>query len=133
MFFFLSKIFAFLFAPVIWVIALLLFAVFSRQGNRRRKFLVSSLIVLLFFSNSFILDEAMRCWEIPAKNYSAIDSTYDVGIVLCGMITYDIKLNRNQFKRQSDRIIQAIELYHSGKIKKFLITGGSGAISGLKI
>lgn len=71
----------------------------------------------------------MRLWEIPAIKESDIKVGYDVGIVLGGMLSYDSQLDRLQFSKGADRIMQAIQLYKDGDIDKILITSGSGSIT----
>ncbi len=128
MFFILSKILAFLITPLVWVIALLLLAIFSKNERRKKRSLLLSAVLLVFFSNNFVFDEFMHAWEIEPTPLTALDSTYDVGIVLGGMLRYDQKFDRLQFDRGSDRLLQAIELYKNGRIKKILFSGGSGSI-----
>ncbi len=128
MFFLLSKLLEFLIKPLVWVLVLLLLGLFHKNVNRRRKFVIAALVVFYFFSNNFIADEFMRAWEVPAMQESEFKGNYDVGIVLGGMLAYDAKLKRAQFDRGSDRIFQAIRLYHEGRIKKILLDGGSGSI-----
>lgn len=70
----------------------------------------------------------MRLWEIPTIKESDMKG-YDVGIVLGGMVSYDSHLDRLQFSKGSDRILQAIQLYEDGIIDKILITSGSGSIT----
>jgi uncharacterized SAM-binding protein YcdF (DUF218 family) len=128
MFFYLSKILAFLIAPVTWIFILLLYALFSKVQSRKRKSLIGAIIIAYTFSNSFLFDEMMRAWEIPAVKYEELD-TCDAGIVLGGMMDYDKEFDRLQFYRGSDRLWQAIALYRKGKIKKILFSGGSGSIT----
>jgi uncharacterized SAM-binding protein YcdF (DUF218 family) len=78
-------------------------------------------------TNSFILDEFMRAWEIPAIPDEQVENS-QVGIVLGGMISYDHPLHRLQFMRSADRLHQAVILYKKGKIKKILFVGGSGLV-----
>src|SRR5205085_1754856 len=94
-----------------------------------RTLLVWGIAVFYFFSNSFILDEFMRLWEVPAISYTAISQPYDAGIILGGAISYDASIDRYQFQRQGDRIIQGVLLYRSGKIKKIVFSGGAGALN----
>jgi len=75
------------------------------------------------------LDNVMRLWEIPAIKESDMNDEYDVGIVLGGMLSYDSQLDRLQFSKGADRILQAIQLYKDGIIDKILITSGSGSIT----
>jgi uncharacterized SAM-binding protein YcdF (DUF218 family) len=126
-FFLLSKLLLFLITPIIWIIILLLFFIFSKNEKLRKRCFKWAFGLLLFFSNSFIFDEFARLWEIPATRYEDL-STYDVGIVLGGVSVYDEDYDRAQFYRGVDRLIQAIELYRKGVIKKIVFTGGSGRV-----
>jgi len=128
MFFIISKLLAFIIAPIVWVFALLTWALLTKDARKKRKLLIITFIVFYFFSNSFILDEFFRPYETPAIQESAITTKYDAGIVLGGMIAYDPTFIRPQFNRAVDRLMQAITLYKDGKIRKIFITGGSGSI-----
>ncbi len=127
MFFFISKIISFLFTPVIWVFALLLLAFFLNNAKTKKKVLLWAIALFYFFSNSFVLEEINRVWEIPAMKYKDL-KTYDAGIVLGGILNYDVKFDRIQFDRGADRLFQAVELYKTGSIKKIFFIGGSGSI-----
>jgi len=129
MFFLFSKVLEFLIVPLVWVLALLLWAIFSKNPKRRKKLLIIATVVFFFFTNDFMADEFMRMWEVPATPNTEIKTSYDVGIVLGGMIGYDKTLQRIQFDRGADRLLQALQLYKQGKIKKILIDGGSGSIT----
>ncbi|MFN5416177.1 MAG: YdcF family protein [Flavobacteriia bacterium] len=54
---------------------------------------------------------------------------YEVGIVLGGMFEFDNDVKQLSVRRGADRIWQALALYKKGKIKKILITGGSGYVT----
>jgi uncharacterized SAM-binding protein YcdF (DUF218 family) len=127
-FFIISKLLNFIIEPVVWVAALLLIALITKNQVRRKRFLIAGFVALYLFSNCFILDEFMRKWETPAVYDTDIKVKYDAGIVLGGMIAYDHLLVRPQFDRAGDRLYQAVALWRSGKIKKILLNGGSGSI-----
>ena len=127
MFFLVSKLLSFLITPLIWIIFLFFVAIYSKIEKRRKKCFLWALGLLLFFSNSFVFDECVRLWEVPATKYANLKS-YDVGIVLGGMSVYDEDLQRAQFYRGVDRLLQAVELYKRGVIKKIVFTGGSGRV-----
>src|SRR5258706_1454316 len=127
-FFIISKILDFLIEPLVWLVTLLVLAFLSKHPKRKRNLLLTTIILLFVFSNSFLLDEAMRAWELPATKISDIPGTYDAGIVLSGMVTYDNSLDRIQFNRRNDRLMQAIILYKMKKIKKICFSGGSGRL-----
>lgn len=126
-FFLLSKLLTFLISPIVWIISLLFVFVYSKNERRRKKCFYWAFSLLLFFSNSFIFDEFARAWEVPATPYEDLE-IYDVGIVLGGMSVYDEELQRPQFYRGVDRLLQAVELYKLGMIKKVVFTGGSGRL-----
>lgn len=128
MFFILSKLLAFVIAPVVWITVLLIWTLFTEDTRKKQKRLIITFIVFYFFSNSFILDEFMRPYETPAVSESTLPGKYDAGIVLGGMIAYDPTLVRPQFSRAVDRLMQAVTLYRDGKIRKIFISGGSGSI-----
>ena len=127
MFFALSKLLAFTITPALWIIGLLTIAVFSKNEIRKKKCLRWGFGLLLFFSNAFIFNEFMRHWEIPATETTALKK-YDIGIVLGGMSSYDVEIDRVQVYRGVDRLLQAVELYRKGYIKKIIFTGGSGRL-----
>lgn len=127
MFFYLSKILDFLIDPISWVVVLLIISIVAKKPAIKKTGLITSFIILLFFSNSFILDEVMRQWEVPTVEYKNLKQ-YDVAIVLGGMLTYDPSIDRLNFGSGSDRFLQALELYKKGYVKKMLISGGSGSL-----
>jgi len=127
MFFFFSKIVSFLLTPAFWIFGLMLWALFSKNPKRKRKMIICSVVFFYVFSNSFLQDEVCRIWEIPATKYSDLKQ-YDAGIVLGGMLSYDVDFDRIQFYRGADRLFQAVELYKTGSIKRIFFVGGSGSI-----
>lgn len=127
MFFILSKILSFIINPTTWITIFLLVAYFSKDDKRRKRYLLIGVFIFLFFSNGFLFNSFMSLWEIPATPYSEL-GTYEAGIVLGGMSVQDEKLDRAQFFRGVDRLIQAIDLYKRGVIKKIVFSGGSGRI-----
>ncbi|OJJ19971.1 hypothetical protein BKI52_15960 [marine bacterium AO1-C] len=126
MFFFLSKTLYYFLMPITWVMAILLWALFTKKSQRKRRLLRMGVFLLWFFSNPLIINQLLLAWEKPPTPLTSIHQTYDVGIVLTG-ITNSAKKpqDRVYFARGADRITQALLLYRMGKIKKILITGGS--------
>lgn len=127
MFFAISKVFHFLISPFTWIAALFILSFLIKNEKLKKRFRVVSLVLLLFFSNQFIYVEFARMWEVPAVDDKEL-GTYEAGIVLGGMLAYDSRLDRLQFFRSTDRLLQAVELYKKGIIKKILFTGGSGLL-----
>lgn len=86
--------------------------------------------LLLFFTNPFIIDKVMSGWEIPTRPSSELTETYDVGIVMGGSMRYlDQNAGRVVYSSSVDRMLQALQLYHDGHIRKILLTGGSGFVN----
>ena len=129
MFFYCSKILAFIITPLVWIIGLFIYSLITENKKRKRRSFIIAIILLIVLSNTFLLDNMMRIWEIPTIQESDLKGKYDVGIVLGGMISYDSQLDRLQFSKGVDRLLQAVQLYEDGNIKKILITSGSGSIT----
>jgi len=127
MFFYLSKIFSFLISPVSWIVIFLLVALFSKEAKRKKRSLITSVVLLLFFSNTFILDEFLRVWEIEVVKYNE-EKLHDIGIVLGGGVTYDAISRRVKYGQNMQRYTDAIDLYKRGIIKKILVSSGSGSM-----
>ena len=125
MFFFLSKLLVFLLSPFVWVFVLLILSFYFKKRKYGKKFLLTGIIVLYFFSNSFIRKEVYRYWEYP---FTTIDRNYDYAVVLGGFSLFDYQASRLTFSDAGDRLFQAYQLYQQGKVKKLLLTGGSGSV-----
>jgi len=87
MFFFLSKILAFLLSPFFYLALILLWTFFCKNHRKQKKLLSITLIMVFFFGNRFIIDEFIRLWEPDIKNNKT--EHYDIAIVLGGMANYD--------------------------------------------
>jgi uncharacterized SAM-binding protein YcdF (DUF218 family) len=128
MFFLLSKALLFFISPFTWFIAALIAALFVPSPKWKTRMRWATVSIFLIFTNSYILLETTRLWEIEGKKMHQIDH-YDVGIVLTGMFEYNNDLETLSARRGTDRIWQALNLYHAHKIKKILITGDHGYVS----
>ena len=115
-------------SPLTWVFALLFFAFFAKDSIRKRKLYIASIIILYIFSNSFVVDEAMRAWEVTTPDLKPTQK-YKYAILLGGMIWYDARQDKPQFLRSADRLFQTLPLLGNGQIKKVIISGGSGSIN----
>lgn len=129
MFFILSKVLLFLFSPLVWVLAFLIWGLLTKRPKRRRNLVLTSTLMLFLFSNSFLLDEVMRAWEMPPSKIEKSGKVYDYAIVLGGVLTYyDVKNDQIGFNRSIDRLMQAVKLYKKGIVKKIIFTGGDGSV-----
>lgn len=130
MFFYLSKVLNQFLSPLVIVCVLFLTALLVREGKWKRRSFLWGFVLLLFFSNAFIVNEAMRAWEIAPVSYSELTQK-KVGITLTGTtLSYIQPADRVYFDRGADRVTHTVELYKLKLIDKILISGGSGAIGG---
>jgi uncharacterized SAM-binding protein YcdF (DUF218 family) len=126
MFFILSKFLLFLIKPLIWILALLLFAILTKNQKRRKKLLVVSLGLLFLLSNNFLVNELFLLYETPAdKN---LENKYEVGLVLGGFSKMDTSLGRTIFFESNDRLMQAIKEFKTGRVNKLMISSGNAQI-----
>lgn len=129
MFFILSKILAFLIAPYTWLFFGLIYLLKKSWNTPYKKWVLGLSIFMYVISNSFIVDEVVRAWEYCDDDIYLKDTKYDLAIVLGGMGRIDERQERFDFNSSGDRLFQTLELYHKNRVKKLLITGGSGSIS----
>lgn len=130
MFFFLSKTLNYLVMPVTIISVLLLLAAFLRNAKWKRRAFLAGLILLLFFANDFIANEAMHAWEVRTVAYKDM-KPHNLGIVLTGSTVPNLKPNdRVYFNRGADRVTHTVQLYKLGLLKKILISGGTGTLTG---
>ncbi|WP_131535998.1 YdcF family protein [Pedobacter nototheniae] len=129
MLFILSKILFFFLKPIVWISILLLIALFSKNGRKRKPLILTAFILLFVFANSYLVGKVFNAYEAEYP----IDKKFDVGIVLGGFSGINERNNQTQFNFSGDRLFQAIKLYKKGKISKILISGGSGNLINTKV
>lgn len=127
MFFIFSKIFLFLTQPFTWLILLFLIGLVWYKKTFSKKVFILCFSLFVFFSNTVVFLEFTRHWEIGGKKIESLPK-YDCAIVMTGMAYYNHDLDRLSLSYNADRIWQALDLYHKGKVKKILISGDSGSI-----
>jgi uncharacterized SAM-binding protein YcdF (DUF218 family) len=128
LFFYFSKLLAFLLSPMFWAFVLLVYALFTKNPQRERKLLISALVVLYLSSNSFLVDECYRAWEPVTRDYVMHRNEYKAAIVLGGIGDIDLRRKQINFGYSGDRLFQVLPLYHKGYIQRIVFTGGSGSI-----
>ncbi len=126
MFFYLSKILTFLISPTVIIIIVIIMALIVKKPALRKKLLIFSLGLLLFFSNPFIINQLLKYWE----PLSSVDNKkiYDTGIILTGFMSRDKENGSLSFGEAADRLTEGLILYRTGRIKTILISGGSGSL-----
>jgi uncharacterized SAM-binding protein YcdF (DUF218 family) len=115
--------------PLTWILAFLLYAIFTKNVKSRKKSLVIATTLLLFFTNPFIVNEAWLLWEVPPTPYSKVQH-YDAAIILTGISNTDKSpKDRIYTDKGADRVLQPMRLYKAGYVKKIIISGGSGSLT----
>lgn len=123
----LSKIIYFFISPFAWLLIALFLWAFLKNKKWKRIARMATFVIALFFSNSVILNESYRAWEVHSVDKNEL-AHYDVGIVLGGMFQNDADVNRLSVRRGADRIWQAMDLYYSKKIDKIALIGKNGEV-----
>lgn len=127
MFFILSKVLSIFLSPFNWLLILILLAFIIKNAAKKKKLVIIAVCWFLIFSNPFLIHKLTLNWQSPRK-VLAPDEQYKAGIVLAGFAGFEFKTGDGFFTADSDRFIQAVRLYETGKIKKILIAGGSGSL-----
>ncbi|MDO8992029.1 MAG: YdcF family protein, partial [Daejeonella sp.] len=126
MFFYLSKVLTFLISPTVIIIGVLIIALIINKPALRRKLLIASLGLLLFFSNPFIINQLLKYWEL--KSSMNDKKIYDTGVILSGFMTRDKESGSLSFGEGADRLTEGLIQYRKGRIKTIIISGGSGSM-----
>jgi uncharacterized SAM-binding protein YcdF (DUF218 family) len=79
---------------------------------------------LLFFSNSLIVDELIRFWEVEVTLTESIEPNVKTAILLGGGVFHDKETDKIKYGRNADRYLSVLEPYREGKIERVLICGG---------
>jgi len=125
--FILLKVLLFFLRPIIWVLFILLAAWYTKNQKRKRVLFISGVLLLLFFSNPFIIQQVISAYELKPVELTPA-ARYDAGIVLGGFVSYDKKDDKGYFNAASDRFIQTALLYKKGHINKIIVAAGNGYI-----
>ena len=90
---------------------------------------VASVILFLVFTNGFVFNECLMLWEKPAIPIAELDDDYELAVVLGGTTDVDREpKDRLFFHKGADRLTHALNLYHAGKVKKILFSGGNARL-----
>lgn len=110
------------------MLALLIGGYATKNLRIQKRLFRLTIVLFILFSNSFLLLECIRLWEIHGRKANKLPH-YEVGIVLGGMSEFNNDLETLSIRRGADRIWQAIDLYKRGIIRKILISGDNGYLS----
>lgn len=114
-------------SPLLWIVLVLVYAWMTKNINRRKKALITATVMLLFFSNPFIINKLIVAYQ-PAKVVLKPGETYSAGIVLGGFSGMNDADQETYFYESSDRFIQTALLYKNGRIKNIVMAGGNANV-----
>ena len=128
MFFLLSKVLDFLLLPTVWLLVLLVLALLA-PPPRRRHWLVATLGLLAVSTNPFVVNELLLAWEPAPVALAALPRQADAAVLLTG-ITQGQKSphDRVYLGLGADRFTNALWLYRAGRVRRIIVSGGSGAV-----
>ena len=128
-FFLLSKILDLVLLPTVWLLILLAAALLARQPHRRRQWLWATLVLTLIGTNSALSNEAVLAWELPAAPLQNLPLHADAAVLLTGITAVDKSPHdRVYLGPGADRLTNALWLYRAGRVRRIIISGGSGAV-----
>lgn len=125
--FFIAKFVGYLLHPFIWILIFLLFAWLTKNRYKRKRFVGVALVIALFFSNTWIIDNIFFRYEARPVLLPK-GRQYQSGIVLGGFMSYDDATGEAFFNEASDRFIQTVRLYKLKYIRKIIVSGGNGSL-----
>jgi uncharacterized SAM-binding protein YcdF (DUF218 family) len=126
--FVLLKILLYLFRPLIWILILLVIALLARNQSRRRLLFTIGVIAMLFFTNPFVVRTCIGWYEAKEVPMNRV-STYNAGILLGGMVSYNKYDDGGYFNPAADRFIETALLYKTGHINNIIVAAGNGYIT----
>jgi uncharacterized SAM-binding protein YcdF (DUF218 family) len=130
MFFFLSKTVSFLLMPLSLVFLFWVASLLIKRPRLKKIFFWTGMGLLLFFSNGFIANAVMRAWELRPVPFADM-KPHQLGVVLTGATNSNPETkDRVYFHKGADRVTHTVQLYKLGLLKKILISGGSGKLTG---
>lgn len=122
MFFFLSKVFYQLATnPLLWVSILWIIA--ALKVRWRKTLIWTGMGLLWFFSNQFIVSKIAIAYQPAPVSFTNLGH-YECGLLLGGM-TERNDPDSGHMNINADRLVQTVELYKRGHIRKVLISGGT--------
>ena len=128
-FFFWSKILGYLVKPIVIICVFMVLSWSVKKQLWKKRLFHIGTILLLVFSNEFLLNEIMRIWEVKATPFDELQKKYEYGIMLTGFTKSDVGPNdRMYINTGADRITHTLQLYKMGYIKNIFISGGNGRL-----
>jgi|688.fasta_scaffold83062_2 uncharacterized SAM-binding protein YcdF (DUF218 family) len=120
-----SKLFGILLNPLLWILCAMAWAVASKKAAVKRRALWAALLMTVFFSNGWVVKNLIAAYSMKPMPIGK-GETYEAGILLAGISSYDRKADWAYFAQDADRFIQTLWLYRQGHIRRIVVSGGHG-------
>ncbi len=126
MFLVLSKTFDVLAGPLTWAICLGLLALLMRHRRRSWALVIAAIAVLVFFSLEPVAGTLTRWTEAGAVRTFTPGTTYDVAIVLGGIVDPSASRRSGELELvdTAERLLRAKALLRAGEARMVLFSGG---------
>lgn len=125
MFYFLSKLLAFLIQPSMWIIFALLAALMSRSAFLRKRFILLGLLLFLVFGNGYLFERTMRGMESERSQEDLTQHPpLPYAVLLGGYAEWNHRSQDMELYRSADRLTEALELYKTGQVEKLILSSG---------
>jgi len=126
MFFIFSKLLDFIVNPLFYVVALGIWGLLTKSSKVRKRTTWASLILIFVLGNNYLGSLVFRAWEEKAVPIVEVGH-YEVAVILGGFTDVAKEpFDRVHTNGSTDRLLQVVQLYRLGKVKKIMISGGNG-------
>ncbi|NND77597.1 MAG: YdcF family protein [Flavobacteriales bacterium] len=125
MFYFFSKLLDFLLQPSFWVILFIVLALILK--NKRKKYLIVSLLIFFIFGNEAFYNWSMSKLENPPFDSSLFPNNFEAALLLGGYGSYNDTSDKIELNHSADRLNEALALYHSKRINKIVVLSGAAS------
>lgn len=123
MYFIFSKLLLVFTYPFMWFLAFLIASFMVKKKPLKRRFFITSMILLFVFSNPLLFNLFAKYWNI--KPVPLRKQPYSCVIVLGGFSKTGTNGN-GIFDENANRFIQAVKLWSEGRASHIMISGGNG-------
>jgi len=113
-------------------LGLTVYGLIGKNPRRKRRALRIAIGLLLVISNPLISNFVAKMYEAKGVKITALTAPYESAIVLGGFANLETPYDADRLNLgfQPNRLTQTVDLYHQGKIKKIILSGGNGNIIG---
>ena len=116
-------------SPYFYIIIPFIIALVVKRRRKKMRvvFFVLSLFFFLFFTSTPLVGSFQKMWYQEYNHPLPGGTVYAYGIVLGGYSDWDHNWKRPEFGDNADRLIDAIQLYREGRVRK-LVLASDGSI-----